>query len=351
MTALVAVWLSAAWVAASAPPPQERGNLLQYEDAAGRTRQVRRPKQWAARRAAILNAMQQVMGELPPAYAGPLDVRTFDEVDRGRYLCRRIAYVAEEGDRVPAFLLIPKGLTARAPGVLCLHPTTELGKRQVVGPGNLPNRQYGAELAERGFVCIAPDYPGYGDYHPDAYGMGYASATMKGVVNHRRAIDVLQSLPQVDPESIGAIGHSLGGHNALFVAAFDERVRAVVTSCGFNSFAKYYAGDLRGWSHDGYMPRIAERYGCDPARMPFDFTEVLAAVAPRAVFVSAPLHDDNFEVSGVHDCLSAAGPVYALLGAPAALEAIHPDCGHDFPPEAREAAYAFLTRVLAPAKE
>jgi cephalosporin-C deacetylase-like acetyl esterase len=48
---------------------------------------------------------------------------------------------------------------------------------------------------------------------------------MKGIVNHRRAVDVLQSLPYVDRQRIGAIGHSLGGHNTLFVAAFDERIR------------------------------------------------------------------------------------------------------------------------------
>ena len=48
----------------------------------------------------------------------------------------------------------------------------------------------------------------------------------------------------VDPERIGVIGHSLGGHNSLFVATFDERLKAVVTSSGFNSFAKYYGGDL-----------------------------------------------------------------------------------------------------------
>ena len=51
------------------------------------------------------------------------------------------------------------------------------------------------------------------------------SATMKGIVNHRRAVDLLASLPEVDPRRIGVIGHSLGGHNSLFVAAFDPRIK------------------------------------------------------------------------------------------------------------------------------
>ena len=196
-------------------------------------------------------------------------------------------------------------------------------------------------------MTLTPDYPNFGDYRHDAYGAGYASATMQGIVNHRRALDLLASLPEVDANRMGVIGHSLGGHNALFLAAFDPRVRVVVTSCGFNSFFKYSKGDLTGWSHAGYMPRIRTAYGCDPKRLPFDFTEVLAAIAPRPVFINAPLHDDNFEVSGVMDCLAAARPVYRLLGDAAALTAVHPDTGHEFPPEIRREAYAWLDRRLS----
>jgi hypothetical protein len=54
------------------------------------------------------------------------------------------------------------------------------------------------------------------------------------------------------------------------------------------------------------MPRIASVYQLKPEKMPFDFTEVVAAFAPRAFLASAPVHDDNFEVSGVKDCLAAA---------------------------------------------
>jgi len=177
--------------------------------------------------------------------------------------------------------------------------------------------------------------------------MGYVSATVKGIFNHRRCLDFLASLPEVDGERMGAIGHSLGGHNALYLAAFEPRVKAVVTSCGFNSFAKYKGGDLTGWSHKGYMPRIAEVYGRDPARMPFDFTEVLGAIAPRALFISGPLHDANFEVSGVRDCVRAAEPVYELLGHSDNLQVVYPDCEHDFPPDVREQAYAFLDESLS----
>src|SRR3954468_16186483 len=74
----------------------------------------------------------------------------------------------------------------------------------------------------------------------------YVSAAMKGIFNHQRAVDFLESTPEVDGKRIGAIGHSLGNHNTLFLGVFDERIRVIVTSCGFNSFEKYFGGDLAG---------------------------------------------------------------------------------------------------------
>jgi pimeloyl-ACP methyl ester carboxylesterase len=185
-----------------------------------------------------------------------------------------------------------------------------------------------------------------GEYRFDPYAHGYASATMKGIWNHMRCVDFLRSLPEVDGERIGAIGHSLGGHNSMFLAVFDDRVKCVVSSCGFCSFPRYMKGDLTGWSHDGYMPRIRTEFGRDPAKMPFDFTEVVAALAPRPFLACAPVGDTNFDIQGVKDCLAAARPVYDLLGADDHLKAVHPECGHDFPQATRLAAYEWLDRWL-----
>ncbi len=83
-----------------------------------------------------------------------------------------------------------------------------------------------------------------------------------------------------------------GGHNALYTAAFDVRIRAVMSSCGFNAFEDYYGGNLKGWTQRPLPCRgIATIYGSDPKRMPFDFPEVLVAIAPRPLLVNAPLHD------------------------------------------------------------
>jgi dienelactone hydrolase len=332
---------------AAAPVYPDKSRLLEYIDDKGIAHPVTSPDEWQVRRRHILLNFQKVAGPMPERIVWTLaDVRVLAEEDLGDVVRKRVMFYSESESLVQAYLIIPKKRTGRLPAALCLHQTTKGGKDEPAGLGPDKNLAYALELARRGYVTLAPDYPGFGDDKTDVYAMGYASATMKGIWNHMRAVDVLASLPEVDPERIVAIGHSLGGHNAIFAALFDPRIKAVVTSCGFTSFPKYYKGDLTGWSHKGYMPRIASVYGKDPAKMPFDFTELLGALAPRPVFINAPLRDDNFEVSGVDDCVRAAEPVYELLGAKGAVVVVHPDAAHSFPPEIRQQAYAFLDKAL-----
>jgi hypothetical protein len=72
----------------------------------------------------------------------------------------------------------------------------------------------------------------------------------------------------------------------------------------------------------------------------------IGAIAPRALFINAPVHDSNFDISGVHDCVDAAKPVFELLIAGEKLIITTPDAPHDFPPEARNEAYLFLDSEL-----
>jgi dienelactone hydrolase len=290
--------------------------------------------------------MQQVMCPLPGADRKvPLDLRLIQSERLPKYDRREISFAVEPGDRAHGYLLVPRD-AKRRPAVLCLHQTNQFGSAESVGLAGRPTIYYGKELAERGYVTLSIDYPNFGEYKFDPYARGYASATMKGIWNHMRAVDLLQSLHEVDPQRIGVIGHSLGGHNSLFVAAFDDRIGCVVSCCGFCSFGRYYGGNLTGWSHQGYMPRIADVYQRDPAKMPFDFTEVVGALAPRSFLAVAPLRDANFDVQGVRECMAAAAPVYALLGAEDRLAALYPDAEHDFPDPEREAAYAWFDRWL-----
>lgn len=303
-------------------------------------------KLWMKQREKTLEAMQQVMGKMPKFARKMNRVWILENQNTATIIRLKIKYQSESGDLVPAYLLMPSW-TGKTPAMLCLHQTTKIGKEEPAGLGGKPELHYAEELAMRGYVCIVPDYPYLGENNFDPYAHGYESCTMKGIVNHMRAIDILQAMEIVDPKRIGVIGHSLGGHNALFLAAFDQRIKAVVTSCGFTKFSKYNNGNLKGWAGERYMPLIEKNYQNDPAQMPFDFPDILSAIAPRPVFVNAPLRDSNFDNSGVRDCIESALPAYEkIFGAKEKLVAKYPDIGHEFPFTIRIQAYEFLRQSL-----
>jgi dienelactone hydrolase len=335
-------------LAAEPPAYPDKTNLLVWKDADGKDHPIRTADDWAKRRQHILDNMQLVMGPLPEASKKvPLDPKIIDEKEFDTFKRVKLTIAVEKGDRLPCYLLIPKKRDGKLPAVLCLHPTSrDLGKGVAVGLGPKMDRGYAVHLAERGYVTLAPDYVNMGEYQFDAYMNGYVSATMKGIWNHMRCVDYLQSLSEVDGERIGAIGHSLGGHNAIFVGVFDERIKCVVSNCGFCSFPTYMKGNLAGWSHDGYMPLIKTKYELKPEKMPWDFTEAVAALAPRAFLASAPQKDHNFDLPGVKDCMAAAEPVYKLLKADEKLKANYPEGDHNFPEETRKVAYEFLDQWL-----
>ena len=348
---------------AAEPARLPRDNLLLRHDASGTAIPVRTTTDWQERRTEIVRGMETVMGAYPGT-ASPkrvaLDVRIEEEIDRDTYVVRRITYQSEPGSRTPAFLCIPKAAlaanaaTARAfPAVLCLHPTDQTaGAGVVVGLGGKPNRQYASELAARGYVTLAPAYPHLAGYAPELKGLGYASGTMKAIWDNSRGLDLLESLPFVKTSAgFGAIGHSLGGHNALYTAVFEPRISAIVSSCGFDSYLDYYGGNPavwtpgKGWCQERYLPRLLN-YAGRLADIPYDFHEILGALAPRPVFVNAPLRDSNFQWPSVDRCLAAAREIYALHHAAARLTVAHPDSEHDFPDAQRETAYRLFDSVL-----
>lgn len=301
-------------------------------------------------RATILKQLQQVMGSFPPdSRRCDLDVHTLEEVDCGSYVRRLITYQSEPGSTAPAYLLIPKtALNSTRPivsAMLSLHSTSpDLGHKVVVGLGPRENRDNAHELAQRGHVVIAPAYPLMANYHPDLKKLGYDSGTMKAIWDNSRALDLLDSLPYVRRGRYGVIGHSLGGHNGLFTAAFDQRIKVVVTSCGFDSFQDYMDSDLAGWMQDLYMPRLREYTSARD--IPFDFDDVLVAIAPRPVFINAPLHDKNFKWQSVDRMVKSARDRVTAAGGNAVFHVKHPESGHDFPEKVRLEAYEALEKGL-----
>ena len=96
------------------------------------------------------------------------------------------------------------------------------------------------------------------------------------------------------------------------------------------------------------MPRIGRIYHNDAARIPFDFADVIATLAPRSVFVSAPVRDPGRDIQGVKDALAGASEVYRFKKVAGSLKAVHPDTIDEFPIVVRNEVYAWLDGHLRP---
>lgn len=334
-------------------------HLLFYKDNSGKEQPVSNVQDWSKKRLQVLDSLQAAMGALP-SFAGlpAFDLQVKDSLHQPSYTRYTINFLVATNERLPAYLYIPlhKYNQPKLPAMLALHETDSLGKGSVDGQGHNLNLAYAKELAQRGYVVIAPDYPSFGDLKGcDFRRSRYQSGTMKSIFDDMRCVDLLLTRSDVDPERIGIIGHSLGGHSALFAAAFDTRLKVVVSSCGWTLFDNYnigkeaeqiYGGRLGPWAQDRYMPLLKNKYHLDPAKMPFDFDEVIAAIAPRPFFTNSPLKDGNFDVKGVQQGIANISPVYHLLQADDHLQASYPLSGHDFPKETRLQAYHFIDQVF-----
>lgn len=290
----------------------------------------------------ILEQLKQAFGSAPDGCKNaPLNLEVMEEEEFEDHLRRKIAYHSC-GVTIPAYLLIPKGFDGPRPAAVVMHASFPEGKDHLVIQSSTRRVTLGLELVRRGFVVIAPDSLGFGERSGEKAGSEFYrthprwSVAGRMVFDHQRAVDVLVSLPTVAPNKIVAVGHSLGGHNALFLAAFDVRIEATVASC---SYERIETDPLRDrWTRSfGYFP--VERW----QTVSWDFDDVYAAIAPRAVFSVTALMDGNF----THPY--TAGQIYE------AVKGLFPEDrlqsrfflgGHGFPPHLQSQAWSWLQHQL-----
>lgn len=336
-----------------------REQLLVYRQADGSLAEARTADEWNhTRRVTIAAGVAAVMGELPLRQPRcDLDVKVEATTDFPRHQRLKISYCSEPGSRVPAYLLRPKStpdrpLPTKRPAVLALHPThQQLGPMVVLERGDHTYDPYGTELADRGFVVLAPAYPTMGEYSWERSQTDWASGSLKAVWDNIRGLDLLSTLPDVDSRGFGTIGHSLGGHNSIYTAFHEPRLSVIVSCCGFDAYTDYYHGadavwqPEAGWLSQRYLPRLGDYRG-RLDEIPYDFHELIAALAPRPFLAIAPMHDGNFRADSVDRIAVAAREVYQLYAAGEQLQIRHPDCEHIFPEDSREEAYRLLESVL-----
>jgi pimeloyl-ACP methyl ester carboxylesterase len=173
-----------------------------------------------------------------------------------------------------------------------------------------------------------------------------STAIGKMIHDHQQGIELLQSLSYVNKERIGAIGHSLGAYNAYFLAAVDERVKAVVSSCGICPFLQDPNPNRwgrRDWF--SHFPKLTDDINRDI--VPFEFHEIMALLAPRPLwnwFSQNDLIFPNWQAAALASL--DVDSLYKYLDQPDCYVSLLGKEGHDFPAYIRAMSYQFLDRYL-----
>jgi dienelactone hydrolase len=309
---------------------------------------------------ALRQALLARLGRFPERV--PLAATMGPPTDEADYTRTLVTYMVEPDERTPAWLLSPKGRAPRGgwPALLAIHQHAgqyDLGKSEPASIAGDPMYSYGRDLCRRGYVVLCPDLLCFEERRPpkevpqgrnvlDDAGyerfeftkrilMGSCLQT-KYLHDLSCALDLLTSLPDVNRSRIGVIGHSLGGQESLWLAWYDARVSAAVSSCGFG-LLRTLVRDRINHNFAAYVPAILEV--CD-------MDALVADLAPRAFLLTAGEMDPLFPVDGVRSVVEHAQRVYIQKGVPERFQAILFPAGHSFPDEIKVQAYAFLDRWL-----
>lgn len=294
-------------------------------------------REWQRRREELLALWRDALGpmpERPTAGAKVLSRERFEDHER-----LLLSYPSHPEQANEAYLLLPLGFRGRRPGMVCLHQTSETSYRDPVGLGGRETMHQALMLVRRGYVCIAPR----NFLWHSALGSSLQARTQsvlkaspwktgmaKMLWDAQCALDLLCERPEVDRKRVGAIGHSLGGKEALYLAAFDERVRAAI-SCEGGVGLTY-----SNWEADWYLGKQIRAPG-----FPREHHELLALAAPRAFLL---IGGNSADGDQSWPFIEAALPVYRGLRAEERLGLMVHTHGHDFLPTGpeREAVWRWL---------
>ena len=313
---------------------------------------------WERERGKIRAQLWELLGKLPPRPKLP-KVEILSREDRGDYMVEKFQFDNEAGATVPGYIILPKGVTGKAPAILYCHwhgGEYEIGKEELFQARHTPEAP-GPVLARRGYVVLGIDTYCFGERNgrgPDGPlekgADGEASAckfnlwvgrTLWGMIvrDDLMALDYLASRREVDADRLGVMGMSMGATRAWWLMALDERLKTGVPVC---CLTRYQNIIERGYLHAHgfyyFVPNVLNH---------FDTEAIVSLIAPRPVLFLDGDSDKTSPADGIHAIEAAVRPVYGLYGREKDFESIvYAGQGHLYTPEMWQKTEAWLDERL-----
>ena len=290
-------------------------------------------EQWEARARDLRTHILAVNGLLPMPEQGPLKAAVVDTRDYRDYSVSKVHFESHPGFLVTGNLFVPRGKKGPFPAVLNPHGHWQEGRFANNELGTVLGR--GISFARQGHVAFCYDMIGYNDSRQVVHrsesdrqrlwGFGQMSLQLSSSI---RAVDFLQSLPEVDPERIGCTGESGGGTQTFMLMAIDSRIRAAAP-------VNMVSAIMQGGCVCENTPTL---------RLETTNPEIAALMAPRPLLLVSCTGDWTRNTLEVE--YPFVRSIYKLYGVPDRVEAVRFHADHNYNLDSRNAAYRFFAKWL-----
>jgi len=302
---------------------------------------------WPARRAADREQLFEMLGLSPRPEKTDLKPVVTGRLEHAEFTVEKLHFQSLPGLYVTANLYVPKNLAGRAPAILygCGHASVRDGATSV---GNKAGYQHhGAWFARHGYVCLTLDTIQLGELEGMHHGTrrfgqywwnsrGYTPAGVEAW-NGIRALDYLQSRPEVDPEKIGMTGRSGGGAYTWYTAALDDRIKVAVPVAGITDLHNHVVdGIVKGHCDCMFMVNTYR----------WDYARLAALLAPRPLLLANSDKDTIFPLDGVLRVHRELARHYAALGATDKLGLLITEGPHKDTQDLQVPAFRWFNRWL-----
>ena len=293
--------------------------------------------EWEARAAQLRKQILAAAGLMPLPERTPLHPQVFGRVERQGYSVEKVLLETMPGFYLGGNLYRPLGKSGKFPGIASPHGHWDYGRLENTALVSVPGRCI--NLARQGYVVFSYDMVGYDDtiQTPHDFGGQREDLWSFGALglqlwDSMRAIDFLQSLPDVDSERIAVTGASGGGTQTFLVSAVDPRVK--------------FAAPVN------MISAIMQGGACESApglRLGTFNVEIGALMAPRPLLMISASGDWTHNTP--KEEFPAIQSIYKLYGKPELVESVEIDSPHNYNKDSREVMYRFFARYVQGEKD